>query len=96
MRESCGHHYGRIDDRLGHANGHLRERIFGGCGEHVTTQNELRFTGRDARRVQHFLSRRNADVAHHRAVFLRQTRHVKNSEALTFEEGSHAEHLTNR
>ena len=86
----------RVDERLGHAFLHLRERLRADTGQDVAGEHELRFASGDARRVELLRRVGDAHVRHDGAVLLREAGHVEHAAALAFQMRRHAEQCADR
>ena len=92
----CGHHERGVDERLGDALLHLRERFVAHAGEDVAPEHKLRFAGGDARCVKLFGRVGDPHVRNDGAIFLRESRHVEHADAFAFDMRRHADQRTDR
>ncbi len=80
-----------VDHGLGDALLDARQRGRRGGHDHVAAQHQVGAAGGDAHGVEILGLGREADMAHHRAVLLREAREVEDGTALAFEVRRHAD-----
>ena len=89
--EGCGRLQVAVDDRARRARLDPRQRVGGRRHHHVAAEHEVGAAGGDAHGVEVLGPGRDADVAHHRAVLLREAGEVEHRAALAFEMRRHAD-----